>query len=45
MKTLHHFRPGHEPYFHAHPMHVMFSLITSILLAGIVVLILVDAAK
>jgi len=45
MRSLHHFRPGHNSYYHAHPIHGMFSLITSILLAGIVVLILVDAAK
>jgi hypothetical protein len=45
MKTLIHFRRHEDRYFHAHPLHTMFSLIASILLAVLVVMMLVGSAR
>ncbi|HYL16047.1 MAG TPA: hypothetical protein VEV41_23640 [Terriglobales bacterium] len=45
MKTLIHFRRHEDSYFHAHPLHTMFSLIASILLAVLVVMMLVGSAR
>jgi hypothetical protein len=32
-------------YFHIHPLHSVFSLLASIVLAGLVVLVLVESVK
>jgi hypothetical protein len=45
MRALRHFRAGHQPYVHAHPMHMIFSVMAGTVLAVIIVLMLVDAAK
>jgi len=45
MRTFMHWRTGHDPYFHAHPWHAAFSLIASMLLAGLVVLMMVVSAR
>ena len=38
-------RTHHNPYFHTHPLHTVFSLIASLLLAGLVVLALTLTAR
>jgi len=35
----------HDPYFHGHPGYGMFSLVTSFVLAGLLVLMLVATAR
>lgn len=45
MKTLIHLRRHGDSYFHLHPLHAMFSLAASFVLAVLVVLILVSAAR
>ena len=45
MHTPMHWRTERGRYFQAHPLHATFSLITSMLLAGLVVLVLVLSAK
>lgn len=45
MRTLLHFRTHDEPYFHSHPLHGTFSLITSLVMAMLIVLLLVMSAK
>jgi hypothetical protein len=44
MRTFLHLRTR-DPYFHAHPLHGSFSLITTMLLAGLLVLALVMTAR
>jgi hypothetical protein len=45
MRTPMHWRTERGRYFHAHPQQAMFSLIASILLAGLVVLALALSAR
>lgn len=45
MKTLMHFRRSGDSYFHAHPLHNLFSLVVSFVLAVLAVLILTVSAK
>jgi hypothetical protein len=45
MKTLMHFRRSGDSYFHAHPLHTLFSLVVSFVLAVLAVLILTVSAK
>ncbi len=45
MRALAHARSDHDEYFHLHPLHSLFSLIASVLLAGLVVLVLVESVK
>lgn len=45
MRTLLHFRTHDGGYFHAHPLHGTFSLITTLVLAMLVVLLLVMTAR
>jgi hypothetical protein len=45
MRTLLHFKTHDEGYFHSHPLHGSFSLITTMVLAIVIVLALVMSAK
>ncbi|HXY11304.1 MAG TPA: hypothetical protein VEI52_25955 [Terriglobales bacterium] len=45
MRPLLHFRTHDERYFHSHPMHGTFSLITTLVMAMLIVLLLVMSAK
>jgi len=45
MKTLIHLKRHGDGYFHFHPLHAMFSLVASFVLAVLVVLILVSSAR
>ena len=45
MRTLMHWRMERGRYFHAHPQHAAYSLIASMLLAGLLVLAFVLFAK
>jgi hypothetical protein len=45
MRTPMHWRTERGRYFHAHPQQAMFSLIASMLLAGLVVLALALSAR
>lgn len=45
MKTLIHFRRPGDSYFRAHPLHALFSLVASFVLAVLAVLILTVPAK
>jgi len=45
MRTFLHVRSPRDPYFHVHPLHGSFSVITTMLLAGLVVLMLVMTAR
>jgi hypothetical protein len=45
MKTLLHFRTHDYEYFHSHPFHWVFSLITSFALSVLIVLVLVSSAR
>ena len=45
MHTPTHWRTERGCYFHAHPLHAVFSLVASMLLAGLIVLVLVLSAK
>jgi hypothetical protein len=40
-----HPRTHRDPYFHLHPMHSVFSLIASLLLAGMVILMFTVSAR
>lgn len=40
MKTLLHFKRHEDRYFHAHPLHLTFSLIASFVLAVLIVFVL-----
>lgn len=40
-----HSRTHRDPYFHLHPMHSLFSLIASLILAGMVILMLTVSAR
>jgi len=45
MKALLHFRTQEERSFHSHPLHGAFSLITTVVMAMLIVLLLVMSAK
>lgn len=45
MSGLIHFRTHRENHFHVHPFHGLFALITSIVLAVLLMLLLVPAVK
>ncbi len=45
MRAFAHGRSEHNDYFHLHPLHSLFSLVASVLLAGLVVLVLVESVK
>jgi hypothetical protein len=45
MKTLTHFRTHDDRYFHWHPLHAMFALMASAMLAVLMLLILVVSAS
>jgi hypothetical protein len=45
MRTLTHWRTDRDQYFHLHPMSGVFSLLASMVLAGLVVLALVESVK
>jgi hypothetical protein len=45
MKALLHFRTDDERCFHSHPLHGTFSLITTLVMAMLIVLSLVMSAK
>jgi hypothetical protein len=45
MRAFAHSRFEHSEYFHLHPWHSLFTLIASALLAGLVVLALVESVK
>ncbi len=45
MRAFAHGRFEHNEYFHPHPLHTLFSLVASIVLAGLVVLVLVESVK
>ena len=45
MRTFLHLRGPRHPYFHVHPLHGSFSLITTMLLAGLLVLALAMTAR
>ena len=46
MTPLVHTRHRHVSYFHGHPLHGMFSLIASLILAGLIVItVLVTTAR
>ena len=45
METLIHRKRVGESYFHLHPLHAVFSLIASFILAVLIVLVLVPSAR
>ena len=45
MKTPIHFKRHGDSYFHLHPLHAVFSLIASFVLAVLIVLMLVRSAR
>jgi hypothetical protein len=45
MRALLHFRTHGERYFHSHPLHGTFSLITTVVMAMLIVILLVMSAK
>jgi hypothetical protein len=45
MRALLHFRTHHGRYFHSYPLHGAFSLITTLVMAMLIVLLLVMSAK
>jgi hypothetical protein len=45
MRALLHFRTHDGRYFHSHPLHGTFSLITTLVTAMLIVLLLVMSAK
>lgn len=45
MRTFMHARNRHDIYFHAHPLHSVYSLIASLALAVLIVLALATAAR
>jgi hypothetical protein len=45
MKTSVHFKRHGGAYFHLHPLHAVFSLIASFVLAVLIVLMLVRSAR
>ena len=45
MKALLHFKTHEEGYFHSHPLHGAFSLITTLVMAMLIVLLLVMSAR
>jgi hypothetical protein len=45
MKTLIHLKRHGDGYFHVHPLHAMFALVGSFVLAVLIVLVLVSSAR
>jgi hypothetical protein len=45
MRAFAHGRSERNEFFHLHPMHSLFSLIASVVLAGLVVLALVESVR
>lgn len=45
MRTFLHARHRPDTYFHSHPLHNTYSLIATLALAGLMVLVLVIAAR
>jgi hypothetical protein len=45
MRTLMHWRTERDRHFQAHPLHTTYSLIASMVLAGLLVLVFVLSAK
>jgi len=45
MRTLIHLRRHGDGYFHLHPWHAVFSLLTSFVLAALIVLTLVSSVR
>jgi hypothetical protein len=45
MRAFAHARLEHNEYFHLHPWHSLFTLMASVVLAGVVVLVLVESVK
>lgn len=45
MRTFAHARLDHNEYFHLHPWHRLFTLVASMVLAGVVVLARVESVK
>jgi hypothetical protein len=45
VRALLHFRTHNVRYFHSHPLHGTFSLITTLLMAMLIVLLFVMSAK
>ena len=45
MKTPIHLKRHGDSYFHLHPLHAVFSLIASFVLAAVIVLMLVRSAR
>jgi hypothetical protein len=45
MKALLHFKTHDERFFHSHPLHGTFSLITTLVMAMLIVLLLVMSAR
>ena len=45
MKALLHLKTHNERYFHNHPLHGTFSLITTLVMAMLIVLLLVMSAR
>jgi hypothetical protein len=45
IKTLIHLRRRGDGYFHVHPLHAMFSLVASFVLAVLIMLVFVSSAR
>ena len=45
MKTMIHSKRHGDGYFHVHPLHAMFSLVASFVLAVLIMLVLVSSAR
>ncbi len=45
MRAFAHSHSEHNEYFHLHPWHSLFTLVASALLAGVVVLVLVESVR
>jgi hypothetical protein len=45
MKTSTHFKGHGDSYFHVHPLHTVFSLVASFVLAVLIMLVLVSSAR
>ena len=45
MKTLIHLKRHGDDHFHTHPLHTMFALVASLVLAGLAVLALVSSTR
>ena len=45
MKTLIHLKKHEDHYFHPHPLHAVFSVLVSFVLAALIVLTLVSSVR